>query len=431
MQDVLVKAFYSFVWCLCITIPINYYIGEKINRKMLCFTLYTFIVCFAVTFIPKSEGTVITITSVIILVFIIYKKPILSSVKITIIWFLATTIGEFAAFYIIFIIFKAPTNRRNEDIFLVSIIHIIILVLSLSVIWLIKNIKLRKGYFTKHIKTFSIVIISTAVILFFVLMSFQAKILNSLSVNVITYVYLSAITLILLFILVNIYIVNIFSYNKYQMKLKEGEYKNLMLYTQSVEEISRDIRKRQHDFNNFLLAIKGYLEMSDYESLKKLIFTDYNTYNQESKDLSYYYQLRNISDSGLKGLLAAKLSNIGNLDIEVKIDIENEFDVPENINKIDIYRIIGILIDNAIEAVKKCLSVVIIPKESEIKIKIENDYNQKPNMNKLFTPGYSTKGNSHGLGLPIVQEIKENYTNIDIKVYLQEDIFVQEVIIEI
>ncbi len=114
----------------------------------------------------------------------------------------------------------------------------------------------------------------------------------------------------------------------------------------------------------------------------------------------------------------------------MKISIENEFEIPENINKVDLYRIVGILTDNAIEAAKNSLTVAIAPNESEIKIKIENDYTEKPNMKKLFAPGYSTKGSAHGLGLSIVREIKEKYENMDINAYLHEDFFVQEILIK-
>lgn len=431
MQDILTKAFYSFMWCLCITVPLIFYLDGKMNRRMLIFTLSTFIVCFTTIFLPKPFEQLITLSSIILLLLFLYKQPILSSIRITFIWLFSSAIGEMITIYILFILFKFPEDSRNEDVFVIFIIYLGILVVSIMVLWLMKNIKFSKHYFIEHIKAFSVVIISITIILFLALIALQVKIINSLSVNNIIYVYISAIILLFLFILINAYIFSILIHNKYRVMLKENEYKSLLLYTQSIEELSKDIRKQQHDYNNFVLAVRGYVEQSDYYGLKNFFLCDFKKYNCGGTDSSYNSQIRNISDSGLRGILAVKLSSISKPNIEVEIDIASEFTIPESISKIDIYRIMGILLDNAAEAVKDRFSFAITHNDSEISFKITNDFIQKPNMKILFASGYSTKGRSRGLGLPNVREIIKKYENMEINTYLHEYIFVQEVIIKL
>ena len=84
-------------------------------------------------------------------------------------------------------------------------------------------------------------------------------------------------------------------------------------------------------------------------------------------------------------------------------------------------RILGILVDNAIEAVSGCNEKIInveIRKDfkSERQIfYIENTYNEKEiNIDKIFDKGYSSKANNTGLGLWEVKQILKRNNNLNL-----------------
>ena len=84
-------------------------------------------------------------------------------------------------------------------------------------------------------------------------------------------------------------------------------------------------------------------------------------------------------------------------------------------------RILGILIDNAIEESKDCPDKRInieIRKDFKVNrqiLLIENTYKEKDiNIDKIFTKGYSTKPNNTGLGLWEVREILKKNKNLNL-----------------
>jgi len=96
-------------------------------------------------------------------------------------------------------------------------------------------------------------------------------------------------------------------------------------------------------------------------------------------------------------------------------------------------RLLGILLDNAIEATYECTEKIInvyIRKDFKIKrqlLIIENTYNNKEiDVEKIFEKGYSTKDSNTGLGLwEVRQIIKKNnnlnlYTSKDNKFFKQQ-----------
>ena len=96
-------------------------------------------------------------------------------------------------------------------------------------------------------------------------------------------------------------------------------------------------------------------------------------------------------------------------------------------------RILGILLDNAFEeAVKtesKNVILSIIPLKTQIINVIKNSCNTVPDISKIFLNNYSTKGENHGRGLSIVQNICNNYSNVFFNVKIQDNFFLSELII--
>ena len=82
-------------------------------------------------------------------------------------------------------------------------------------------------------------------------------------------------------------------------------------------------------------------------------------------------------------------------------------------------RIIGILIDNAIEAAKECEEKIVnlifraSPRNSVQIITIENTYKDKNiKLDNIFNKGFSGKNNHSGIGLWEVKQIEKKHNNI-------------------
>ncbi|KEI14673.1 accessory gene regulator AgrC [Clostridium haemolyticum NCTC 8350] len=219
----------------------------------------------------------------------------------------------------------------------------------------------------------------------------------------------------------------LFNENLVMLKVKEKKYNQLKLYSQSIENLIDDISNFKHDYNNMIFMMNGFLENNDYHSLKDYFHK--NIFNEDK-----YYdiaKLKKIKNSGIKGLLSAKISQILKNNIKVKIEIFNIID-EFYISEFDLCRILGIFLDNAMEATKttteKFISISFI-KDIDINIVILNSCTDNNiNINSIFKKGYSSKGSNRGIGLFNVRSIlNEKYPdNTILNTYIKDNLFIQD-----
>jgi two-component system sensor histidine kinase AgrC len=132
--------------------------------------------------------------------------------------------------------------------------------------------------------------------------------------------------------------------------------------------------------------------------------------------------------------LAAKLIKASQQSIKVSLEIQDTISkLP--VDKLDLSRMVGILMDNAIEAAAQCdhseIRVALIKKEKLSLIIIENT--TKPHtfsLAELKQTGVSTKGSKRGLGLHTLSEIIEKYAHIYQETTLEENCFQQKIIFQ-
>ena len=95
----------------------------------------------------------------------------------------------------------------------------------------------------------------------------------------------------------------------------------------------------------------------------------------------------------------------------------------------DLLRVLGILLDNAAEAVPKqdgLVRIVILQEEKELYLAIANNYETAPDLAALSRKGFTTKGSGHGTGLSSYRKILSRHPGCASRTYLKDGMFVQE-----
>lgn len=249
------------------------------------------------------------------------------------------------------------------------------------------------------------------------------------------FLYANLLILILLitcvFNLINIYKTIKNKEEKRLYKQRVNDLKGILDYAESMEKVCVETRKFKHDYENILSSINGYIDEGDMVGLKEFFYNNISPLRRVIKNINIE-NLKYIKTLSLKGLVVNKLLKAISLDIRVVVDLIEDIYV-HNIKEVDLCRVIGILLDNSIEAAieskeKKLKFGIIINKKSTIII-ISNSYN-KTNMlsiSEIYKVGFSTKGKNRGIGLNNVLEILEKYNSVFLDTFIENDQFIQKI----
>jgi two-component system sensor histidine kinase AgrC len=135
--------------------------------------------------------------------------------------------------------------------------------------------------------------------------------------------------------------------------------------------------------------------------------------------------------SGLKGIFYYKLYNLDNSEYNISINISKKVgNLLNNISRkdyINLYKIINIILDNALEACEKTknkyLLIDIYKEDGFICFDISNSCKGTINLDEINKKGFSTKGKNRGLGLSIVKNILKANDSIEMKQFVKDNIF--------
>ena len=196
-----------------------------------------------------------------------------------------------------------------------------------------------------------------------------------------------------------------------EKKHKEEELRTYELYTKTFEDAVTTIRLKQHEFDNHINAIKCMrYTIRNIEEL----FDEQDKYCERILQDNKYNKLLKLNMSPiLVGYLYSKFTTASAYNINITYEIQ-DINI-EHIAVNDLIEIIGILFDNAIEALREQgdteMELRLGKKESKILFSIANISSWKTNseIEKFFEYGYSTKGEKHGVGLYRVNILLKKY----------------------
>ena len=204
-------------------------------------------------------------------------------------------------------------------------------------------------------------------------------------------------------------------------------------YNKSLTILYDEVKGFNHDFKNIVSTIDGYVENVDISGLKQYI-------GEVKEDCRITNNLsilnpRTINNPGIYSLLNNKYFKATNSGIKFELDFFLDLNTLQ-VNNYKFSRILGVLLDNAIEEAEKCDEKIIKvsfrreDKNHRAVILIQNTYtNKNVNIDEIFKKGFSGKPNHSGIGLWEVRKYVKNSKNLDLFTSKNNEFFNQELTI--
>ena len=413
------------IFILVILIKTIYKVQPTKKQTILFILLCTILGCSVRILLPMPYNFVVNFALITILIFIILRISLFKSLISFSIFSLSTALAE-----LLITIFLSQVLQLNLEaacntplIQIICRISIFMIILSLlKLITIFKtNLDLSDSINnTEKFKlTFNILIAIVIVypnVIFLIMKDMQIPTY---------YIVYNLITALVLFFVTTY---NTHRFNKLEITKRELETANL--YNKTLSQLVDMNRSFKHDINNIIQAIGGYIELNDMSGLKTYYKTgllpDINKVNNLS-----LLNPDTINSPPVFGLLLSKY----NLAISKNItfNITSFFDYSTiNMNIFDFVKILGILLDNAIEASSESKEKIVelyitIDFYSRKQIfKVNNSYSNKDiDLNQIFNKDYSTKKEKSGFGLWEVKQIVNKAKNLSIQPS-KNDLFVTQ-----
>lgn len=397
------------------------------KRKILYVLIYGILANIITFLVPTSYSVFVNIIVWPLMVLFILKTTILKSILSEVVTLVLTSILEFAFANILLSLF----NITSDMIMIVPIYRLIVALSIYLILFLISRLirifKLNIQIFNNmSIKTKTLLILNAILIVIVLAMQFYLVRFYSNSMPL-------SITLISTIALIAYFAVSIYSIiNSSKLATTMQELENANNTIHSLKILHDQVRSFKHDFDNIVNSIGGYVVNEDIAGLKKY----YNQLLEECQKTNNLYALSPevINHPAIYHMLATKYYEADQLDIQINLNVFlNLNEIEQRMKIYDFTRILGILLDNAIDAAKECdkkiLNVTFRKEISNnmIVVIIQNTYNNKDvNTEDIFQKGISSKENHNGLGLWKVRQILMRNNNLNLFTTKNDEFFTQQ-----
>ena len=242
-------------------------------------------------------------------------------------------------------------------------------------------------------------------------------------------------TLIVNFAITTIYfvIVVMIIVKEHNYNVVKAKYKTTLNELEEYESIINEYRVINHENQNQLNSIKG---MTSNKRVREYIDEILN--NKNKKNELILKQALLIPTGGLRGLIYSKLVIMKNKNINYNLHVDKKINIKltKNISTktmLNVCQIIGVYLDNAIEAVENLKQkniLISIYKVDNIVIEIINNKENYVDINKVDKAGYTTKEGIHGYGLSLVSKILKEDPKLINEREITQNTFKQKLIIK-
>lgn len=211
---------------------------------------------------------------------------------------------------------------------------------------------------------------------------------------------------------------------------QQWEKEEISSYYQNLSSSLSDMDGMRHDIKNIFFTMGNFVNESNNQAMKDFFWEKIYPYSQktiiQSELLSRLYQ---IPSESLRAFLNFKISQALEHEIRVSLDV---CILPQSfhaaIDIIDLTRILGILLDNAIEETAKIpdgiIEIGIRNNEASCSYIIKNPLTSQVRLAGIHA-GQTTKGEGHGKGLLIVQQLLAQYPNAVLNTSIHHFTYIQ------
>lgn len=423
---------------LCDTLVTAYTIDKIVDNKKIKNTgvfvaiYYTFI-ALKVLLVPDNvsgmEAAMLSITPIVIIISVLcmkYKRRIMGAIMAALMLYIAVVVVQLVSFFLVSTVINPVAKMSTQSDQFVWIVQI--MYMTITVVMVRKfgkklnsvHIKVMKYVSNKYQKILKGTKIAISVIAITSLAGVGVQIFSD------TRVKDDVLMLTALIMLMVLLIVGITYYESVVTSLKEAESarrtkeleeknKIKMVHNEFVECIN----KFGHSYNNMIQTIDFMLsdEDIDFEAIRPIL-RDLVQWDEKNK-INHKMRFVNIPNMLVASILSIKLEKADELGVAMIVNYNGDYDV--EVETKDFIDVLGILIDNAIEAAYyadcKVVDINILFDEEQFLLEIENEFKRddKGNIMKY--------GDSKKIGLKNIDDITAMSKDMEIKIFKGDNTF--------
>ena len=405
---------------------------EKLSKsKLILFVIGIALILIIATLIKyhiPGINTLFILLSNSILIMLLLNIKLFKSILITIILFAFSALTEIISVYITMFIFsKSMTEIISSGKYLM-IGSFFQLLFNMLIILFYKKIYTKKLFLTTKLSNKQVLLL-IAIIAAYIFPQMLIFVINSYTYPI-SLLVINSVQFVLIFFIAFKFVKSIVDYERTQSELFTAE-----LHNKTLNGLLDGLRIQKHDHANMVQTLNGYVSLKEYDKLEEYVLKLMKECNAVD-DLSLVNP-EIFNEPAIYGIVGSKYFQANKKGIPFKIKVETK--VPEIcFPKPELSRILGILLDNAIEATSKTdkpfisLKFYYDKRKCADVIKVTNTYDTSVSINTsdVFKKGFSTKEVPSGIGLYEVKELINKRRNSQIYANIIKNKFTQTIIIE-
>jgi len=301
-----------------------------------------------------------------------------------------------------------------------------------------KKIKTFDDELKKQFANYMLIGTAITLALFFSIVFLRTLSIDAAILNLINALFL-AVYFISLVLAISAFTENILKES--EIKRKNEMLSNLQTYTENVEgmvSIVSELRQFRHDHKNLLLGFKDLVANKDIDGIHSYLQRYQSAFDDSTIALDLQLdKLQHIKRPELKSILASKLIYAQHLKIDVHIEVSDDINGIDDGYVVDLCRIMGILLDNALEACQTVENPILkfmaaVKNRGALFVVKNTRPSPMPSISQMYKEGFTTKENGRGMGLYIASLICDKNIEMSLQSHAQdENDFTQEFFVEL
>ncbi len=386
------------------------------KQKITYIIVITTVSMLSLNFIPEPFYIIINYISVLLCINLIFKLNMLKSfiafVLSTFIFALLNVLFQNPYLTILNITFDTFMNVAIYRIPYLLFLYFILFIFSI-ILKKVKNIKITLDLLD-NLDRNTVILLYINLIIGFVTLCIQL-IITTFYIDIVPLI----ITLLSFILLISFLLLSIYSFTRIiKLSVTTKNLENAEEYNKSLEILYDQVKGFKHDFDNIISTLDGYISTNDINKIKAY-FSEIKKDCKLTNDISLLNP-RLINNPGIYSLLNNKYFKASTLGVSMNIEFFLDLNTL-NVNMYKFSRILGILLDNALEAASICdekIVRIIFRRETNNRrniIIIKNTYSNKDvNTDEIFKKGFSGKENHSGIGLWEVKNYIKKSQNLNL-----------------